>query len=133
MGHKVNTEKSKFILIERNSLLTAVVKGIQEVKGEDLKILDLREIENSICDYFVICTARSSTNAKALADSVQKETEVELDDSPWHVEGKDNAEWILMDYSELVVHIFTDTTRDFYNLEELWADAPEVLVKELVQ
>ncbi|MEJ6795952.1 MAG: ribosome silencing factor [Flavobacteriales bacterium] len=114
------------------SLLDLVIKGIQDVKGENISILDLRETDNSVSDYFVICTGRSSTNAKSIADSVSKETELGLDDRPWHVEGKNNAEWILMDYSELVVHIFTEESRDFYALEDLWADAKIERIKELV-
>ena len=110
-----------------------MIKGIQEVKGEDISVLDLREIDNSICDYFVICTGSSSTNSKAIAESVSKETELGLDDRPWHVEGKDNAEWILMDYSELVVHIFTEESRDFYALEDLWADAEVQRIAELAE
>lgn len=110
-----------------------MVKGIQEVKGEDITIIDLRKIHNSVCDYFVICTSRSDTNSRAIAQSVEKETETGLDDSPWHIEGKDNAKWILMDYSELVVHIFTQESRDFYALEDLWADAEIKRITELVE
>jgi len=120
-------------LIEQKTLLDLVIKGIQEVKGEDITVLDLRKIDNSVCDYFVICTGRSNTNAKAIADSVEKETELGADDSPWHIEGKDNAEWIILDYSELVVHIFTEESRDFYHLEDLWADAEITRITELVE
>ncbi len=120
-------------MTEKKSLLDLVIKGIQEVKGEDISVIDLRNIENSVCDYFVICTARSSTNAKAISDSVEKETELGLDDRPWHIEGKNNAEWILLDYSELVVHVFTEEARDFYGLEDLWADAEISKIKELVE
>ena len=120
-------------MIKNKSLLDLVIKGIQEVKGEDITILDLRKVTNSVSDYFVICTGRSNTNAKAIADSVKKETEIGLDDTPWHVEGKDNAEWIILDYSELVVHVFTEESRDFYNLEDLWADGEIKRITELVE
>lgn len=120
-------------MTENIALLDLVIKGIQEVKGEDISVIDLRNIDNSVCDYFVICTGRSNTNCKAIADSVDKETEIGLDDTAWHIEGKQNAEWILMDYSELVVHIFTEEARDYYGLEDLWADAEITRITELVE
>lgn len=120
-------------MIENNALLNAVIKGIQDVKGEEISVIDLRKIDNSVCDYFVICSGSSSTNVKAIADSVQKETATELNESPWHVEGKMNAEWVLMDYSELVVHVFTRETREYYALEDLWADAEITEISELVE
>jgi len=120
-------------LADKKSLVELVIKGIQEVKGEEITLIDLREIDNAVCEYFIICTASSSTNARAIVDSVEKETELGLNDSPWHVEGKNNADWILMDYSELVVHIFTEESREFYALEDLWADAEVRRITELVE
>jgi len=120
-------------LINKNALLTSVIKGIQDVKGEQITVFDLRKIDNSVCDYFVICTGSSNTNSKAIADSVQKETNQQLGEAPWHVEGKMNASWILMDYAEIVVHIFTSETRDYYALEDLWADAEITEISELVE
>lgn len=119
-------------MINNSQLLTSVIKGIQDVKGEEITLVDLRKIENSVCDYFVICTGSSSTNVKAISESVQKETEKSANDSPWHIEGRTNAEWILLDYSELVVHIFSEETRSYYALEDLWADAEITVISELV-
>ncbi len=120
-------------MINNNVLLTAVIKGIQDVKGEQITVFDLRKIDNSVCDYFVICTGSSNTNAKAISDSVQKEVNLHTGETPWHVEGKVNASWILMDYSELVVHIFTSEAREYYALEDLWADAEITEISELVE
>lgn len=104
-------------------LLAYIIKGIEEVKGENLTILDLRSIENTVCDYFVICDGTSNTQVNAIANSVQKLVSKELSDKPWHVEGVDNAEWVLMDYVNVVVHIFQKHVREYYQIEDLWGDA----------
>jgi len=88
-----------------------------------MTILDLREIDNTPCDYFIICDGNSNTQVNAIAGSVQKLVSKELHDKPWHVEGEINAEWILMDYINVVVHVFQKSIREFYNLESLWGDA----------
>jgi ribosome-associated protein len=87
-------------------LLTNIIKGIEEVKGNDIDILDLRAIDNSACDYFVICNGNSNTQVTAIVNSVQKTVSKEIKDKPWHVEGMENAEWVLMDYVNIVVHVF---------------------------
>ncbi len=104
-------------------LLTNIIKGIEEVKGNDIDILDLREIDTAVCDYFVICNGSSNTQVNAIVNSVQKLVSKELKDKPWHVEGSDNAEWVLMDYVSIVVHVFQKQIREFYNIEGLWGDA----------
>ena len=104
-------------------LLTNIIKGIEEVKGNDIDILDLRAIDNSACDYFVICNGNSNTQVTAIVNSVQKTVSKEIKDKPWHVEGTDNAEWVLMDYIDIVVHVFQKHVREFYNIEGLWGDA----------
>jgi ribosome-associated protein len=104
-------------------LLANIIKGIEEVKGNDIDILDLREIENTVCDYFIICNGNSNTQVNAIVNSVQKTVSKELKDKPWHVEGSDNAEWVLMDYVSIVVHVFQKEIRDYYNIEGLWGDA----------
>lgn len=104
-------------------LLGAIVDGILEVKGEDINCLDLRKIDHAIADYFVICHGNSHTQVDAIAKSVERETEKQLNESPWHKEGLNNAEWVLLDYSNIVVHVFYKEARPFYSLEELWADA----------
>ena len=104
-------------------LLTNIIKGIEDVKGNDIDILDLREIDTAVCDYFVICSGSSNTQVNAIVNSVQKLVSKELKDKPWHVEGSDNAEWVLMDYVSIVVHVFQKQIREFYNIEGLWGDA----------
>ncbi|MDG1849849.1 MAG: ribosome silencing factor [Flavobacteriales bacterium] len=105
------------------ALVDVIVKGMQEKKAENITVIDLREIDNAVCDYFVISNANSNTQVNAIADSVQKETLETLGDKAWHKEGTDAAEWILMDYVNVVAHIFQTPVRDFYALEELWGDA----------
>jgi len=109
--------------VSTDELITAIIKGIEEVKGEDLQLFDLREIENTVTDYFIICTGNSNTQVSAISGSVQKIVSKELKDKPWHIEGESNAEWILMDYVNVVVHIFQKSTREFYDIESLWGDA----------
>lgn len=109
--------------ISKDELLINIIKGIEEVKGNDIDILDLREIENTVCDYFIICNGNSNTQVNAIVNSVQKTVSKELKDKPWHVEGSDNAEWVLMDYVDIVVHVFQKHVREFYNIEGLWGDA----------
>ena len=104
-------------------LLTNIIKGIEEVKGNDIEILDLRAIDNSACDYFVICNGNSNTQVTAIVNSVQKTVSKEIKDKPWHVEGMENAEWVLMDYVNIVVHVFQKNIREYYNIESLWGDA----------
>ena len=110
---------------EKNNdiLIALIIKGIEEVKGNDIDILDLREIENTVCDYFIICNGTSNTQVNAIVNSIQKTVSKSLKDKPWHVEGSENAEWVLMDYVNVVVHVFQKHIREFYDIESLWGDA----------
>ena len=105
------------------SLVDVIVKGMQEKKAENVTVVDLRNIDNAVCDFFVISNANSNTQVNAIADSVQKETLEILGDKAWQKEGTETAEWILIDYVNVVAHIFQTPTREFYALEELWGDA----------
>ena len=104
------------------NLVQTIIDGVQDVKGKDLVVLDLTKLPNAVTDYFVIATGDSSTQVEGLASSVVRKTRKELKEKPWHEEGVGNSEWILLDYVNVVVHIFYRETRDFYNLEDLWAD-----------
>lgn len=106
-----------------DQLITFILKGIEEVKGKDISILDLRDIENTVCDYFIICNGTSNTQVNAIVNSIQKTVSREIKDKPWHVEGTDNAEWVLMDYVNVVVHVFQNHIREYYDIEGLWGDA----------
>ena len=114
-------------MTKRNSnadlLITTIISGIEEVKGKEITLLDLREIENTVCDYFIICEGTSNTQVNAIVNSIQKQVSKTIKDKPWHVEGTDNAEWILMDYVNVVVHVFQKHIRDYYDIESLWGDA----------
>ncbi|MFD2915908.1 ribosome silencing factor [Psychroserpens luteus] len=106
-----------------DQLISTVIAGIEDVKGKEIIILDLREIENTVCDYFVICEGTSNTQVNAIVNSIQKKVSKELKDNPWHVEGSENAEWVLMDYVNVVVHVFQKHIREYYDIESLWGDA----------
>ena len=112
-----------------DQLITEIVKGIEQVKGENISILDLREIENTVCDYFIVCEGTSNTQVNAISGSVQKSVSKAIQDKPWHVEGEANAEWILLDYVNVVVHIFQKQIREFYDIESLWGDAKTTLIQ----
>jgi len=101
----------------------AVVQGIQEVKGKDIVHLDLREVPNTVCDHFIICHGDSDTQVDAIAGSVEKTVRERTGERPWHTEGKENRGWVVLDYIDVVVHIFHRSKREFYGLEQLWSDA----------
>ncbi|MDA7693505.1 ribosome silencing factor [Flavobacteriaceae bacterium] len=106
-----------------NLLLEEIIRGIENVKGEDIQKMDLREIENTPCDFFVICSGNSNTQVSAIVNSVQKTVSKALKEKPLHTEGLEVAEWVLLDYVNVVVHVFQKKTREYYNIEELWGDA----------
>lgn len=108
---------------ESKKIADIIIHGIQEKKGKDIVSLDLRNISSSVSDYFIICHADSGTQVRAIADSVETEMYKVLEEEPWHKEGFENAEWILLDYVSVVVHIFKKEKRDFYSVEDLWGDA----------
>ena len=109
--------------IEKKLLIEKIIEAIQDTKGEDIKLLDLTKIENSAADYFIICSANSNTQVNAIAGNIGKKVRNELKNRPWHVEGTENAMWILVDYISVVVHIFQKHIREYYDLEDLWSDA----------
>lgn len=104
-------------------LTDAIVEGILEVKGRNISILNLKDIHNRVCDYFIICQADSNTQVNAIAGSVEEMVKKLTGERPYRKEGFENSEWILVDYVTVVVHIFQTEVRNFYNLESLWADA----------
>ena len=109
--------------VSTDDLISVIIKGMDDVKGENIQLLDLREIENTVCDYFIICSGNSNTQVNAISGPIQKVVSKQLKDKPWHIEGQGNSEWILMDYVNVVVHIFQKHVRDFYDIESLWGDA----------
>jgi ribosome-associated protein len=107
-----------------------IVKGIQEKKGTDIIILNLEKTENAIADFFVICTGGSDAQVDAITESIEKEVFIGTEQNPWHKEGMKNKEWILLDYVDIVVHIFKGQSRAFYSLEDLWGDATVTKVED---
>jgi len=114
---------------DTDQLITNIIIGIEDVKGQDIEILDLRELENTVCDYFIICNGTSNTQVNAIVNSIQKTVSKKLHEKAWHIEGSDNAEWILMDYVHVVVHVFQKHIREFYDIEGLWGDAKQVKIE----
>jgi ribosome-associated protein len=111
-------------------LLEAVLKGIFEKKGQDVLKIDLRNLENRISDFFIICHGSSTSQVDSLCDSVEDTVRKEAAENPLHVEGLENCFWVLLDYSNVVVHIFLEEYRHFYSLESLWADASIEAIKD---
>ncbi len=115
--------------ISSDALISTILEGIEDVKGKEIKILDLRDIENTVCDYFIICEGNSNTQVNAIVNAVQKKVSKTLKDHPWHVEGSENAEWVLMDYVNVVVHVFQKHIRQYYDIEGLWGDAKTTVIE----
>jgi ribosome-associated protein len=104
-------------------LVESVVKGIFEKKGQNVLKVDLRKLENRITDYFIICHGSSKTQVDSISYSVEEVVRKEAGEKPFHVEGLENCFWVLIDYGDVIVHIFQEESRNFYSLESLWADA----------
>lgn len=112
-------------------LVRHAINGIEEKKGSEIACLDLKKISNSPCDYFVICEGNSRTHVQSIAGSVEEIIKKETGARPWHVEGLQNAEWVLMDYVDVVVHVFQPHIRQHFSLEDMWADADVKDMKHL--
>jgi ribosome-associated protein len=121
--------KSKEKLDFSNQLSQAIVRGMQEKKAQDIVVLDLRRVRNAVADYFVICSGSSDKQLEAISDSIDEEVSRALRENPWHTEGKNNKEWMLLDYINVVAHVFRKDKRQFYALEQLWGDAEITEIK----
>lgn len=106
-----------------DKLTDLIIKGIQEKKGKNIIQMNLKEVDGAVTDYFIICEANSSTQIGAIKESIEKEVKMGLNEKPWHIEGTSNLEWVLLDYVNVVAHIFNPEKRAFYNVEGLWGDA----------
>ncbi|WP_046245520.1 ribosome silencing factor [Hymenobacter terrenus] len=115
--------KSTLVRQDSDTLAELVVRGMQDKKASDIVVLNLKELKNAVADYFIICSANSDTQLEAVARSVEEEIEKITGESPWQTEGRTNREWVLLDYVDVVVHVFLRDRRKFYALEELWGDA----------
>jgi ribosome-associated protein len=123
----------KKLNIDSEKLAKLIVAGMQDKKAEDIVQLDLREIKGAVTDFFVICTATSDTHVQAIADSIERLTREKINEKPWHAEGYKAGQWVLLDYVNVVAHVFLRDNRQFYGLEELWADAPSKRFDKLVK
>jgi ribosome-associated protein len=111
-------------------LCDAIVKGMQEKKAADILIMDLRKVKNAVADFFVLCSGSSDKQLDAIADSVDQMVYKLVNENPWHIEGKNNKEWMLLDYFDVVAHIFRHDRREYFALEKLWGDAEMIEVNE---
>lgn len=116
--------------IDSQVLCEVIVEGMKNNKAEDIVVIDLREVEHAVTDFFVICSGDSPTQIEGISNSVIRLTRKELKEKPWHKEGKNNAQWILLDYVNVVVHIFYKELREYYELEDLWADGKRITVED---
>jgi len=112
-------------------LVQTIIKGIQEKKGADIVVANLSGIDGTICNYFVICQGNSPTQVEAIAESVGDLCRTELKEKPAHVVGLEHAQWVAMDYTDVMVHVFLPDVRSYYDLEHLWEDAPIEIIPNL--
>lgn len=112
-----------------DELIALIIDGIEDVKGVEINLLDLRDIDNTVCDFFIICNGTSNTHVNAIVSSVQKKVSKAIKTKPWHVEGTDNSEWVLMDYVNVVVHVFQRPIRERYDIEGLWGDGKLIAIE----
>ena len=119
-------KRSSVVRLTRNSkIFKTIIKAIQEKKGEEIISLDLRKIPEAVADFFIICEAASTTQVKAIADSVEAEVKRNCDELPYKHEGRQTYQWVLIDYVNVVVHVMLPENRRFYKLEDMWSDAPQ--------
>jgi ribosome-associated protein len=116
--------------VSDETLVDTIIEAIREKKGQQIVKLDLQEIKNTVCSYFIICQAESNTQVNALADNIEKQTSLKLKVLPHHIEGRVNSQWILLDYFGVIVHVFQKEYREFYKLEDLWSDGKLELITE---
>lgn len=120
MNSQKGTQQKPLSIEELNDL---IVESIQDIKGKNIIKLDLRHLDDAPTDFFIICEGDSNTQVKAISDNIYKRIKDEGDLLPSHYEGQQNALWILLDYFDIVIHVFYRETRTFYQLEDLWSDA----------
>ena len=110
--------------------IKAIIDSIEEKKGENIVVLDMRKLDGAVCDYYVICEAQSTMQVDAMAGEVEHRVETKLHERPLRVQGRENGLWIIIDYGNIMVHLFERETRAYYALEKLWSDAPATRFSE---
>lgn len=111
------------VKVNSTVLAETIIEGLQEIKAKQIVLIDLKKVNGSVCDYFIICHGESNTHVNGIANTAERYVRKAIKERPWHKEGKENSKWVLLDYVNVVVHIFLKETREFYRLEDLWADA----------
>lgn len=124
------TKTENETIVDSERLSEIVAQGMLEKKASDVIVMDLREIKHAIADYFVLCSGTSDTQIDAISDSVEEFVHKQTKQNPWKREGKNNKEWVLIDYVDVVAHVFNKEKRQFYALEELWADAKVITIDD---
>lgn len=119
----MRSKKKEKVNLNSKKLSELIIEGMKEKKGENIMILNLTAIKNSIADFFIICSGTNENQLDAIAGAIEKKVHESIEEYPWHVEGKENKEWILLDYVNVVAHVFKKDRRSFYELEDLWGDA----------
>lgn len=117
-------------VLSSDKLSELVVKGMQEKKAINIRVLDLRNVKNSVADFFVVCSGSSDTHLASIAESIENTVYKIAQQKPWKKEGSNNKSWVLLDYVDVVTHIFSNDSRIFYGIEDLWADAEVTEVEE---
>lgn len=115
---------------ENLETINQIILAIKEKKGRNISTMNFENISNAICDYFVICEADNSRMVQSIVDEIERKVKETVNLSPHHIEGKENSNWVLLDYFNIIVHVFQDNLRDFYSLEKLWADAEIININD---
>ena len=115
--------------LKENKLIDEILFSIDDVKGVDINLMDLTKISNTVCGFFIICTGTSNTHVSAISNSIKRNVSKKLKEKPFSTEGTENQEWVLIDYVDVVVHIFQRNIREYYDIENLWGDAKITNVK----
>lgn len=110
-------------MTEKSALLQSIIDGIQEKKGKNISTIQLKGLPGAVCDYFVICEGNTPTQVSAIADSIDEIVKKNTNEDPIHIHGRQRAEWVGIDYGDIIVHIFLPELRIFYNIDNLWEDA----------
>lgn len=116
--------------VETTNILDEILEGIKKNKGKEIVVIDLNTIKHTECGYFVICHGTSTTQVNSIALSVEETVKENTGINAWHKDGYRNSIWILLDYGDIMVHVFQKDAREFYNLEGLWADAKITRIEE---
>ena len=127
----MNIKEAPITNVSEKALADLIIDSIQDIKGKNIIKLDLRKLDNAPTDYFIICEGESNTQVRAISQNISRRTNEELGIKPNHSEGLEDSKWILVDYFDLIVHIFYPETRAFYDLENLWYDADKRIYKDL--